>query len=90
MCDSISESHELNFFWFLIVQTIVYNFDIVPLISIISQVHSLILYKERGGGGMSVALFSQTVAGNLAYWYRSQLFRFSGSGQLEFDLSLVV
>lgn len=39
---------------------------------------------------MSVALFSQTVAGNLAYWYTSQLFRFSGSGQLEFDLSLVV
>ena len=33
-----------------------------------------------------MASFSQTVAGNLAYWYRSQLFRFSGSGQLEFDL----
>ena len=47
MCDSISESHELNFFWLLIVQIIVYNFDIVPLISIISQVHSLILCKER-------------------------------------------
>ena len=47
----ISESHELNLFWLLIVQTIVYTFDIVRLISSISQVHLLILHKEWGGGG---------------------------------------
>lgn len=71
MCDSssINESHELNFFWLLIVQTIVYTFDVVRL---------------------TVASFSQTLACYLACLCRSQLFRFSGSGQLEFDLSLAV
>lgn len=93
MCDSssINESHELNFFWLLIVQTIVYTFDVVGLISTIHLPGAFFDPPQiEGVGEMTVASFSQTLAGYLACLCRSQLFRFSGSGQLEFDLSLAV